>query len=77
MASQGTFKDIYKSDFWLKRLPSGSNMGRMALIWTWRLELGINRSENISLKVSSFSTGQKIFLQKLHDFQPVKDISPF
>ena len=47
-------------------------MGRMVLTWTWRQELGINRSENISQKVSSFSSGQKIFLQKLHHFQPVR-----
>lgn len=67
-----------KSDFRFTRLPIGSNMGRMVSTWTWRLELGTNRSENISPKVpsftiyiwsenispkaSSFSTDQKIFL---------------
>ena len=72
MASQVTFKVIYKSDFWFNRLPSGSNMGRMVLTWTWRLELGTNRSENISQQVLSFSSHQKIVLKKLHHFYLVR-----
>ena len=72
MALQVVILSTYKSDFWFNRLPSGSNMGRMVLTQTWRLELGTNRSENISQQVSSFSSFQKIPLQKLHHFQPVR-----
>ena len=61
-----------KSDFRFTRLPNGSNMGRMVLTWTWRLELGTNRSENISQQVLSFSSHQKIVLKKLHHFYLVR-----
>ena len=50
------------------RLPTGSNLGQMALTWIWRLELGINRSVRWILNILTLSSFQLSSLFLLSDF---------